>query len=74
MIRELKDVKPTVQYAGVVCHYFKTYGDDDLDDAQEMINSFRAEGKKACVIHEGKDLHHLYVEKKKSIWDKHSFF
>lgn len=67
MIRKLKEVKPTVRYAGSICHYFKTYGDNDLDEAQEMINVFREEGKKACVIHEGKDLHHLYVEKLKEV-------
>lgn len=52
--------KKTIWYAGTKCRYRETVTSND--DAQALIDSFTADGYKACAIHTGSD-HHIYTGK-----------
>jgi hypothetical protein len=48
----------TIWFGGVELHYEKTV--DDIDDAQSLIDSFKAEGKTAAATHNG-NKHYIYL-------------
>jgi len=50
----------TIWFGGVELHYEKTV--DDIDDAQALLDSFKAEGKTATATHNG-NKHNIYASK-----------
>jgi len=49
----------TIWYAGKVCGFVAAI--EDLDEAQEVLDAYRKDGKKACAIHK-RGVARIFVE------------